>query len=118
MKKILCILVASSLALASLAQPGKKSVQQTPKTDSIVLKGTYVNDTAEHRFITFVTDADNKSTGWIGYTDGYVISTYLVDTKTGSAIPVKEAVVDSRFTPIAVAIMDRKRLNWSAGKKG
>lgn len=130
MKKPLFLLLAAvSLCAASCIV--KESPRPDPQTttaappaatagaDSIVFRGSFKIDTSETRIYIHKSTDTAKGTGSLSYIDGYTLATFLVDVTAGSAMPVKEMLVDKHFQPIpeGTVLFDRKKYKWSGPPK-
>jgi hypothetical protein len=98
MKKLASILAALLFAVVINAQ-------QSPKIDSIIVKGVVVSDTTNAVVLIM-----NKN-GTVGHKKGFLVSTYFVDLATNQPNLLANAVYDEKWAAVPTEeLYDVKKL--------
>jgi len=108
-----CVVKESPRQEAAPAQ-APAPAQAVAGMDSVVFRGVTKIDTAQTRIYIHKATDTARGIGALTYVDGYTLSTFLVDVTAGSAMPVKEILVDKAFQPLpeGTVLFDRKKFNW------
>lgn len=109
MKKIITVLIAICLTAISFGQVSKRPVVKTPGVDSVVIKGSYQNDTAKISYFYYVED------GSVNWGKGYIVVRSFVPAG-GQKLAAGQTLFDNKWVAVRKEVLesiyDYKEFNW------